>query len=198
MAFVAAAGITILGIYGTAASQGVLGREAQQKYLHQAGALGAILGGRPELLASTQAILDSPILGHGSWAKDPAYAALLVERQKALGYQVTPEYVGADLIPTHSHLFGAWVWAGVLGAAFWFAVGAVAVWLLANLYSARVEVAPLLVFSAMLLLWDIAFSPYGSSGRITAPYALALSLLGLRLMRDRAAPVGPSTPSGSA
>lgn len=186
LAFVAAAGIAILGIYSTAASQGLLGRGAQQKYLHQAGALGEILGGRPELLASSQAIIDSPVLGHGSWARDPRYAALLVEREKALGYHVTPEYVGADLIPTHSHLFGAWVWAGVLGAAFWFAVGAAAVWLLANLYSSRVEVAPLLVFSAMLLLWDIAFSPYGSSGRVTAPYALVLCLLGFRLLRDKA------------
>jgi hypothetical protein len=109
----------------------------------------------------------------------------LVERQKAMGYAVTPEYVGADLIPTHSHLLGAWVWAGLLGAVFWFAVALVAVWALANLYSAHLEVAPLLIFSAMLLLWDIAFSPYASSGRITAPYALVLCLLGLRLMRGQ-------------
>lgn len=187
LAFVAAASLAVVGLYSMAASQGLLGQEAQAKYLHQAGAFGAILGGRPELLASTQAILDSPVLGHGSWAKDPKYAELLVKRQKALGYGVTPEYVGADLIPTHSYLFGAWVWAGFLGAVFWFTVGGVVIWLLANLYPLQVEVAPLLVLSAMLLLWDIAFSPYGSGSRITAPYAVALCLLGLRLLREKRA-----------
>jgi hypothetical protein len=92
--------------------------------------------------------------------------------------------VGADLIPAHSYLLGAWVWAGFLGGVFWFATAALAVWLLAKLYSFRMEVAPLLVFSAMFFLWDIAFSPYGASARIIAPYELVLCLLGLRLMRE--------------
>jgi len=183
LVFLAIAGLAVLGLYSAAASQGLLGPEAQAKYITQAGAFGAILGGRPESLVSTQAILDSPVLGHGSWAKDPKYAKLLAERQKAWGYEVTREYVGADLIPAHSYLLGAWVWAGFLGAAFWFAVAAIAVWLLANLYVSRVVVAPLLILAAMLLLWDIAFSPYGLGARITAPFALALCLLGLRLLR---------------
>lgn len=185
LAFVAAAGLAVLGVYSVAASQGWLGPDARAKYVNQAGPFGTILGGRPEALVSTQAIVDSPVLGHGSWAKDPYYAKLLAERQKALGYEVTPEYVGTDLIPTHSHLLGAWVWAGFLGAVFWFAVAAVAIWLLANLYSLQVEVAPLLVFSAILLLWDIAFSPYGFLARVTAPYGLVLCLLGLRQLRER-------------
>ena len=192
LVFLAAAGLAVLGVYSAAASQGLLGQTAQAKYANQAGAFGAILGGRPEALVSTQAILDSPVLGHGSWARDPVYAKLLAERQKALGYEVTREYVGTDLIPAHSYLLGAWVWAGFLGAVFWFGVATVALWLLANLYRLRVDVAPLLVFSAMLLLWDIAFSPYGLSARITAPYGLALGLLGLRLLREnRDAPQSP-------
>jgi hypothetical protein len=184
LAFLAIAGLAVLGLYSAAASQGWLGSEAKSKYVLQAGAFGALLGGRPEALVSTQAILDSPVLGHGSWAKDPKYAKLLADRQKALGYNVTSEYVGTDLIPAHSYLLGAWVWAGFLGAVFWLAVAANAVWLLANLYSLRVEAAPLLVFAAMLLLWDIAFSPYGLNGRIVAPYELALCLLGVRLLRE--------------
>lgn len=183
--FVAAAGIAVLGIYSAAASLGLLGPEAQAKYNDQAGAFGVVLGGRPEALVSIQAIRDSPVLGHGSWAVDPTYAQLLADRQEELGYEVTPEYVGAELIPVHSHLLGAWVWAGFLGALFWFAVAAIAVWLLANLHSRRLEVAPLVIFGAILLLWDIAFSPYGLAGRITTPYGLALCLLGLRLIAQR-------------
>lgn len=183
IAFLAAAGVGVLGVYSAIASQGLLGPEAQARYFAQGGALGIVVGGRPEALVSTQAILDSPLLGHGSWPDDPTYARLLAERQRALGYEVTPDYVGADLIPAHSYLMGAWVWAGFLGALFWFTVAAGAVWLLANLYTLRVELAPLLVFSAMLLLWDIAFSPYGLGARITAPYGLAVCLLGLRMLR---------------
>ena len=185
LAFLATAGIAVLGLYSAAASQGLLGPEVRAKYADQAGALGVILGGRADLLVSTQAILDSPVLGHGSWAKDPHYAQLLVERQIALGYAVTREYVGAVLIPAHSYLSGAWIWAGFLGALFWFAVATIAVWLLANLFSLRVEMAPLLVLASILLLWDIAFSPYGLTGRITAPYGLAVCLLGLRLLREK-------------
>ena len=185
LAFLAAAGFAVLGIYSGAASQGLLGPEAQAKYFKQAGPFGAILGGRPEVLVSTQAIVDSSVLGHGSWAKDPYYADLLAERQEALGYEVTRGYVGADLIPAHSYLLGAWVWAGFLGGVFWAGVAAVAIWLLANLYALRIEAAPLVAFSAMLLLWDIAFSPYGFNARITATYGLALCLVGLRLLRDK-------------
>ena len=185
LAFVAIAGLSVLVLYSAAASQGLLGPEAQKTYHDQAGAFGVILGGRPEALVSTQAILDSPVIGHGSWAKDPFYADLLVERQKSLGYEVNPMYVDNDLIPAHSYLLGAWVWAGFVGAVFWFAVAAIAAWLLATLYSLHVELAPLLTLSAILLLWDIAFSPYGFSGRITAPFELALCLLGLRLAREQ-------------
>lgn len=182
--FLGVAAVAVLGLYSVTASVGLLGSEAQAKYAAQGGAFGALLGGRPEALVSTQAILDSPVLGHGSWATDPYYAELLAERQRQLGYAVTPDYVGADLIPAHSYLMGAWVWAGFLGAFFWFAVAAIVMWLLANLYSRRLELAPLIVFSALLLLWDVAFSPYGLVARVTAPYALTLCLLGLSLLRD--------------
>jgi hypothetical protein len=39
------------------------------------------------------------------------------------------------------------------------------------------------VFSTMLLLWNIAFSPYGFSGRLFASFGIALCLVGLRLVR---------------
>lgn len=182
LVFLGTAGLGVLGGYSAAAAGGFLGPEAQAKYETQSGPLGPLLGGRAEALVSSQAILDSPILGHGSWARDPRYAELLIERQEALGYDVTEEYVGTELIPAHSYLMGAWVRAGALGGLFWLAVGAVAVWLLANLYSVRTQLAPLLVLAAVLLLWDIAFSPYGFGARITAAYGLTLCLLGLRLL----------------
>jgi hypothetical protein len=66
---VAIYGITVLYEYG--ASEGWLGDEAREKYLIQSsGDMGILLGGRTQILASAQAIIDSPVIGHGSRAKD--------------------------------------------------------------------------------------------------------------------------------
>jgi hypothetical protein len=178
--------VTVAGtlqLYDAAASSGLLGYEAQAKYASQSGTLGILIGGRPEALVSTQAIIDSPILGHGSWAKDFAYVDLLQDRQSDLGYQVGYELSDVGLIPTHSYLTGSWVWAGFPGGIFWLAVALLALRLLAELYSVRMELAPLLVFGSMLLLWGIAFSPYGFSARLSAAFGIVLCLLGRRLMK---------------
>ncbi len=182
--FLAVAVLIVLDLYTAVASQGLLGPEAQAKYSAQTGAFGVLVGGRPELLVSTQAVLDSPILGHGSWARDFAYVDLLTARRTSLGYEAGPDYSEIGLIPAHSFLMGSWVWAGLMGGLFWSVILAVAVWLLAHLYSYRMNMSPLLVFSTMLLLWDIAFSPYGLNERLIAPYAIVLCLLGLRLLRS--------------
>ena len=184
LSFLALTVVGTLQLYDAAASSGLLGSAAQAKYVQQSsGALGVLVGGRPEILATTQAILDSPILGHGSWARDFNYVDLLAQRSSSLGYEIGAGSGDIGLIPAHSYLMGSWVWAGFLGGLFWLVILGIALWLLANLYSFRTELAPLLVFSTVLLLWNIVFSPYGFSGRITATYAVAVCLLGLRLLR---------------
>ncbi len=198
LAILAVAMVGMLQLYDAAASAGLLGSDAQAKYETQSGTLGVLVGGRSEGLAATQAIIDSPILGHGSWAKDFTYVDLLAERQSSLGYEIGAGYSDVGLIPAHSYLMGSWVWAGFLGGVFWLAILGIAVWLLANLYSFRVELAPLIVFSTMLLLWSIAFSPYGFSARIAAPYGIALCLLGLRIVTgDAGVRDAPSTLAGT-
>ena len=51
------------------------------------------------------------------------------------------------------------------------------------------SLAPLVAFSAFLLLWGIPFSPYSNIERISAPFAIVLCLLVLRL-------TGNNEPSG--
>lgn len=198
MAILAVAMVGMLQLYDAAVSEGLLGTDAQAKYLEQSGALGVLVGGRSEVLVSSQAVIDSPILGHGSWAKDFTYVDLLADRLSSLGYEIGGGISDVGLIPAHSYLMGSWVWAGILGGLFWLAILGIAVWLLTNLYASRVELAPLLVFSTMLLLWNIAFSPYGFSGRLLASYGIALCLLGLRLVRGDQADDSPARLSGGA
>ena len=62
-AVLALAMVGTLQLYDVAASEGWLGADAQAKYLQQSGALGVLVGGRSEVLVSSQAVIDSPILG---------------------------------------------------------------------------------------------------------------------------------------
>ncbi|KPL51893.1 hypothetical protein ABB55_06340 [Prosthecomicrobium hirschii] len=170
------AGMLVINIYHYTAREGLLGREAQDKYFSQAETdVGLVLGGRSESLASIPAIMDSPVLGHGSWARDIDYVLLYMAERERLGLKSSP--IISDLIPSHSHLLGAWVEHGMFGAAFW-------VWALfvtgKGLLAAVRKPSPLTGFVAFIgisLLWDIPFSPFGLTGRVMEAAALYLMIL---------------------
>ncbi len=172
-----------LNVYQSVAEQGLLGDYAREVYERQSsGLFGILLGGRSEIFVSTQAIADSPLIGHGSWAKDPQYAAMLLELEK-YGYEVNYLAADKDLIPTHSHLFGSWVEAGILGAIFWFWVLFLVLRVMSNLFLAREPLSPLVVFIGFSLLWDIVFSPFGADRRITVPYDVVLLMFAWETLR---------------
>jgi hypothetical protein len=170
------AGLAFLAIYGYAAREGALGETAREKYESQAaGELGLLIGARGEILISARAITESPIIGHGSWARDPEYAELSLELRRALGYEVQPsDVVDAGLIPTHSYLFGAWVEAGLLGAAFWVWVLFVAFRALAKLGGRAGSLTPLILFAGFMLIWNVLFSPFGAEQRFLTAYCIVL------------------------
>ena len=167
LALIGLSGLGVVQIYKYAAANGMLGYDAQQKYEKQTqGDLGLLLGGRSEILASSQAIIDSPIIGHGSWARDIKYVQLMTERLMRAGRQIEGDPYKSDLIPTHSHLLGAWVESGILGALFWlWAIGIAIKGLLANLRRPTPR-AGLYTFIGLALLWDIFFSPFSIERRI--------------------------------
>ena len=160
-------------LYSVTAASGVLGEDAQYKFELQDGPLGVLVSGRgAEVLTATEAIRDSLIIGHGSWAKDEYYTRVLSAQLKALGYPPRPDKYG--LIPTHSHLFGAWVEAGVLGAVFWVAVLLVAIRTLLMCYRHRDRLTALVVFAVAYIIWMVLFSPYGAEGRLVFPFCLSV------------------------
>ncbi len=186
-----AAGFAFIKVYEQGAEAGLFGERVRQKYESQAGGqLGLLIGGRGEILVSARAIQDSPILGHGSWAKDPELAWLWLDILRSFGYEAgSSEAAWEGLIPTHSHLFGAWVEAGILGAVFWVWVLFLAFRALLVLPQAKCPLAGLIAFLAFMLMWDVLFSPFGAERRfITAYYltALVAVLEESRLMGSRA------------
>lgn len=163
-----------------ATERGMLNEEAVVKNQIQAqSAGGLLLGGRPEILVSSQAVLDSPILGHGSWARDYKYIEMLADIQTRWGIPIDLDYTEEllqGLIPTHSHLMGAWVQAGILGAVFWFYI----LWLVAKgliqLSVLRPALSPILSFMLTSFLFDIFFSPFASMRRLTEAFLLVILL----------------------
>lgn len=178
---VAAGILGFTALYSHYAEQGIFGEYAQQKLQAQSGEGGLILGGRSEILASGQAIVDSPILGHGSWARDRTYTAILAENRAELGYKSFQSGENDDLIPAHSHIFGAWVEAGLAGAVFWLFVLAYAIRSLVKV-SGSEPLLPLFAFAGLVLVWDILFSPISPERRFITPYFIAAMIL-LRLLR---------------
>lgn len=173
--------------YSWGAESGYLGTDAYDKYEMQnkagGGPLSILLGGRSEILVSTNAIVDSPLIGHGSWARDPYYASMLSEmRRMMLEVDETPTSADeSDLIPTHSYIFGAWVEAGLVGGLFWLYV---TYWLIAYLVPAAWQRGDVLgyicIFQVPTLVWNIFFSPFGANVRVEVAALLVIFSLALR------------------
>jgi hypothetical protein len=165
--------------YRYAAANGILGEDARDKFERQSsGKYGLLLGGRMDAVGAFFAIYDSPILGHGSWAKDPTY---LIAQERALSLMdytvegdVSPDELEEGLIPSHSHILGAWVDAGILGALFWVSVLIVTVRRLARVQSPSAPLLPLASFAAFTLLWDVLFSGYGAEMRMITTYHIVV------------------------
>jgi hypothetical protein len=180
---------SLIALYGKAADSGWLGEEAQDKYRIQAGTsggIGVLLGGRMEIIASSQAIMDSPIIGHGSWAKDQKYKLFLLSLYD-MGYEINRHTIltgDSDLIPSHSHLFGAWVESGILGAFFWIWVFILIIRTLYQLFKVEHTLLPLLVTTLIIAIWDILFSPFGALGRLKFGFFLALFLAAHRFIQQ--------------
>lgn len=171
--------VAVLSLYSYASAKGYLGEEAGGKFEQQSsGKYGVLLGGRIEMLGAIPAIIDSPILGHGSWAKEPKYTVIMRQALAYLDYEgaldMSKDELVEGLIPSHSFLLGAWVYAGVLGAFFWGWIWIMIVRSLLRVYPPAANLLPLMAFVSFVLLWDILFSPFGTSRRAQVSYYLVL------------------------
>lgn len=165
------------------ASSGALGEEAREKNeIQQNSTLGILLGGRPEILVSSVAVYDSPILGHGSYARDLKYMEMYhdmriesgdVENEAAVLSNQDKAELGT--IPAHSHIMQSWVFAGVLGAVFWGYVLFLVIRGIIQGTIVREALLPVYCYLSISFLWDILFSPFASFRRILEAFILVLT-----------------------
>ncbi len=169
------------------AAAGVLGEGAQQKNYEQShNKFGILMGGRPDFLVGLRAVWDSPILGHGSWASDPKYQIMMQDMAFEYGTGDTaPEEPDEERegIPSHSHLLGAWVSAGIVGGIFWIYILVITIKASVRSCLIKLPLSPLYVYLLISFIWENLFSPLGSFVRITAAFTimLILDVLALKL-----------------
>lgn len=142
------------------------------------GSYGLLLGGRSEVASSLNAFLDSPFLGHGSWAIDSEgkYSSLQEEYIYRLGYGELsngPDLRDYDreLIPTHSYIMGALVWGGFLAGAFWVVI----IRYLFYQVILNMSVLPYYFYlNSIFFFWNVFFSPFGANSRFNTSIFLAM------------------------
>lgn len=116
--------------------------------------------GRAEVFVSISAALEKPLLGHGSWAKDKTgyFNLLLFELN---GHKSSSEN---DFIPSHSLLFGGFLYAGILGflSLLMLMIRFITVTLVNLNKKNKGDIyLPLYTFLICDMTWAMFFSPFG-------------------------------------
>jgi len=164
-------------IYSYLAVNEYLGLEEMKRYESQVGALGILVGGRQEILTSVYAIFNSPFIGYGSWAISPFSESLLSGLLLDFGYYDAQAFTYFDeRMPTHSHFFGAWVSAGILGIFIW-------IWFLYIIIKAIIISSTtkdnwngFFYFICVLMIWKIFFSTFSGEARFYDAFYLCIVL----------------------
>jgi hypothetical protein len=154
----------VVAVYSYSAREGMLGEQSRRKFEAQSqSAAGLLLTGRVEFVAAALAVRVSPFLGHGSWQLDTErYYAQAIQFME-IDTDPRLYYVkGYPLIPSHSHLMGAWVENGLAGGVFWaYALSLVVGALYRPLEDDR-HLRLWVSCAATALAWNILFSPMSS------------------------------------
>lgn len=165
-------------VYVYAAESGWLTENASRKYEAQVQDADAplLVAGRSEILVYFEAIFDSIIIGHGSWPRDLYYAERLATERYERGISRSAAGVIDDAIPLHSHIFGSWIEAGLVGGVFWLNIIALIIKSSIKSSVGQSHMRPLYLYAAVLLLWDVLFSPFSGFRRLETAFLIVVVL----------------------
>jgi hypothetical protein len=160
-------------LYSALAVDGYLGQEERDKYLLESSGELGLISGRAEIFSSLRAIRDAPIIGHGSWAKNAEYVLYLQDVLASYGVDMYYDETN-NVIPTHSHLFGSWVEAGIFGAICWAYVLYFIGKCCSRVMKSESSIDVLVLYIIILMSWDILFSPFGAERRLIEAFNLVV------------------------
>ena len=162
--------------YQIAATQGLLGEKALEKYEKQTrgnkSMMALLLGGRMESFCGLIACVDKPIIGFGPWAMDEdGYTGEFLRKYAHpedydlfLKNLANAQKRGEDwvmrLIPAHSIIVQFWLWYGIFGLLFWLYV----IFILLRYLKQDCWAVPQWYFwlaaAIPSIFWGIFFSPF--------------------------------------
>ncbi len=133
-----------------------------------------LLVGRPELRVTAAAVSDNPIVGHGSWAKDKTgeYWWLLLTSTGTEYRDLSFDYE-KGMIPAHSVILTAWLWAGIGGLLGILIVYWTVLRIFLNTFWINSKLAPVLCLYFLDISWAFCFSPFGHI-RTSFPFVIAI------------------------
>lgn len=149
------------------ADSDLLPDDLSDKMLYQASnPYGLIAAARPETVAAIYGVSKKPFFGFGSTNIDSDVMNLYAT-VAAASYGLNGEAIQNNMYdseqnsgtPNHSHLFGAWVQAGIFGALSWFFVLLMALRVLYMASQCSSSIAPLAIVVSLYTVWVIVFSP---------------------------------------
>lgn len=145
-------------IYQYLAENEMLDERSTEKYYNQRtnSRLG-LASGRQDFFTSAYAICFHPFIGYGVPPKDKEH------RTAQFGRIVKNSNINFNLVPTHSHLLGAWVQAGLLGVFFWLLMLQILYKYVKNVFLYDYRMWAFSIIYILTYCWDIFFSPYGGA-----------------------------------
>ena len=147
-----------------------------EKQISQNSELGTLLGGRSEIFSSYMAIVDAPIIGHGSWAENCKYIYSIYDQIIQYNPNIKVNLTRC-LIKSHSVIFGSWVNSGIFGFLFWFYIIIIIVKKLIKDVRTNGNLLTLLLYLTITVFWDIIFSPYGGNRMVYLPLCIVIILM---------------------
>ena len=129
--------------------------------------------GRVDTFVGIKAAMDKPMMGHGYMPIDHNRHYIEI-KEKMLRKNINQQ---SALIPVHSVIIGAWVYAGIIGLVAIISIYSYLIILFYQIYLSRSfdRYMPILIFLVVMMTWNMLFSPYGHL-RTTIPIIIALLL----------------------
>ena len=154
------AGAIVNVTYEYLASTGKLGENAYNKYIMQKVESGGNVfkGGRSEVFECVELISRNPLIGYGSYPM--ANRIDLIENYEIR--DITSTLNPFKQLPGHSHIFGMWMWHGILALIFWIYFSLIILKIFMNgAFIYEETTIALCVIITSCTIWNIIFSPMG-------------------------------------
>ncbi len=171
--------VVVMAIVGIAAAAALITTLELTQSEHETRRLMSNLGRYVGLAVAAQAIADSPIVGHGSWAADRQYLSQIRQEERRASSQAGQRIRIGDSLMPHSQILQAWLEGGVLATAFFLLYAwhlAWSWWWLMRGHRPD-ALTPLYLFAIYGAMWDFVASPATGIHRVYI--ALAVSVIGV-------------------